>query len=66
MVDLRNARILLGLNQTQMGKLLGYSGAHVRQMVYEIEQGQKPLMPCQERLLAAYVSGYRPPDWPAE
>jgi len=61
----REARLRLGLTQTQMGALLGYEGEHVRQMVYEIEQGQKPLRPCQRRLLEAYLSGYRPDDWPA-
>lgn len=62
--DLKEARLRLGLTQTHMGEMLGYSGAHVRQMVYEIEQGQKPLMPCQARLLQAYLDGYRPVDWP--
>jgi hypothetical protein len=63
-LDAKEARLTLGLTQTQMGQLLGYQGAHVRQMVFEIEQGQKPLMPCQRRLLQAYVDGYRPADWP--
>ena len=61
----REARLRLDLTQSQMGALLGYEGEHVRQMVYEIEQGQKPLRPCQRRLLEAYLSGYRPDDWPA-
>lgn len=63
-LDPREARQTLGLTQTQMGQMLGYQGSHVRQMVFEIEQGQKPLMPCQRRLLQAYVEGYRPKDWP--
>jgi len=63
-LDIKAARVKLGLTQTQMGQLLGYSGEHVRQMVYEIEQGDKPLMPCQRRLIEAYLSGYRPKDWP--
>lgn len=61
----REARLRLGLTQSQMGQMLGYEGEHVRQMVYEIERGQKPLRPCQRRLLEAYLSGYRPDDWPA-
>lgn len=64
-LDAKEARLTLGLTQTQMGAMLGYQGQNVRQMVYEIEQGQKPLMPCQRRLLQAYVDGYRPKDWPS-
>lgn len=60
----KEGRATLGLTQEQMGRLLGYSGQHVRQMVYEIETGSKPLMPCQRRLLGAYLAGYRPSDWP--
>lgn len=63
-LNAKEARLTLGLTQTQMGALLGYQGAHVRQMIFEIEQGSKPLMPCQRRLLQAYVEGYRPKDWP--
>lgn len=64
MIDPKEVRLLLGLSQTQMGHMLGYQGNHVRQMVYEIEAGTKPLMPCQARLLQAYVDGWRPADWP--
>lgn len=63
-LDPKLARLTLGLTQSQMGQMLGYQGVHVRQMVYEIEQGEKPLMPCQARLLQAYLDGYRPKDWP--
>jgi DNA-binding XRE family transcriptional regulator len=63
-LDPKEARQTLGLTQEQMGAMLGYQGDHVRQMVYEIETGRKPLMPCQRRLLEAYVSGWRPADWP--
>jgi hypothetical protein len=62
--DPKEARLRLGLTQTQMGQMLGYQGDHVRQMVYEIETGRKPLMFCQWRLLDAYLAGYRPDDWP--
>jgi hypothetical protein len=58
------SREKLGLTQTQMGTLHGYSGENVRQMVYDIETGRRDLMPCQRRLLEAYLSGYRPKDWP--
>jgi hypothetical protein len=63
-IDTKKARTKLGLSPTQMGHMLGYQGENVRQMVYEIEGGKKPLMPCQRRLIEAYLSGYRPNDWP--
>lgn len=64
--DPKAARTRLGLTQTQMGTLLGYSGENVRQMVYDIETGRRPLMPCQRLLLQAYVDGYRPKKgWPS-
>jgi DNA-binding XRE family transcriptional regulator len=63
--DLKGSRALLGLTQEQMGAMLGYQGAHIRQIIYEIETGRKPLMPCQRRLLEAYLEGYRPKDWPS-
>lgn len=63
-IDTKEARQTLGLTQAQMGQMLGYQGERVRQMVYEIEAGTKPLMPCQTRLLQAYLDGYRPEDWP--
>lgn len=63
-LNIKEARLTLGLTQSQMGEMLGYKGPHTRQMVYDIETGKKPLMPCQERLLRAYLDGYRPKDWP--
>lgn len=63
-IDPRKARLSLGLTQSEMGQMLGYQGSRTRQMVYEIEAGTKPLMPCQARLLQAYVDGWRPADWP--
>jgi hypothetical protein len=32
--------------------------------VQDIVTGRRPLMPAQRRLLQAYLSGYRPDDWP--
>jgi len=64
--DVREARAKLRLTQTQMGEMLGYQGQHVRQMVYDLETGRRELMPCQRRLVEAYLSGYRPKDWPID
>lgn len=63
-IDPKEARQKLGLTLEQLGTLLGYSGAHVRGQMHKIENGDAVLMPCQARLLQAYVDGYRPKDWP--
>lgn len=62
---LRTARQSLGLSASQMARMLGYQGDNSRQLVWEIENGRKKLMPCQARLLDAYLEGYRPNDWPS-
>lgn len=63
--DPREARLRLGLTLEQMGQMLGYDGPHTRSQMHRIESGERPLMPCQARLLKAYLDGYRPDDWPA-
>lgn len=62
--EIKESRLRLGLTLEQLGTLLGYSGAHVRGQMHKIENGDAVLMPCQARLLQAYVDGYRPSDWP--
>ena len=62
--DIRRARLALGLSQAELGRMLGYQGAHIRVQMEDLETGQKPLRGCQERLLRAYMDGYRPSDWP--
>lgn len=61
---LKQVRQSLGLSPSQMAGMLGYSIKGARQMVWEIENGRKKLMPPQSRLLDAYEAGYRPKDWP--
>lgn len=62
--QIKEARHSLGLSQLQLGLMLGYTGAHVRVQVDNLETGRRPLRGCQERLLRAYLEGYRPRDWP--
>ncbi len=62
--EIREARHTLGLSLTQLGEMLGYQGAHVRVQMDDLETGRRPLRGCQERLLKAYMEGYRPRDWP--
>ena len=60
--EVRRARKALGLTQAQLAAVMGYGG---RVRVAEIEGGRRALGPAAERLLRAYLAGYRPPDWPA-
>jgi hypothetical protein len=62
--DIKAARHRLGLTLDGMGRMLGYTGSHVRTMAHDLETGRRPLRECQRRLLIAYLDGYRPADWP--
>jgi DNA-binding transcriptional regulator YiaG len=64
--QIKQARHTLGLTLAQMGEMLGYEGNHVRVQMDDLETGRRPLRGCQERLLRAYLDGYRPPDWPRD
>lgn len=52
----------LGLSQAQLAKMLGF-GSQPR--VAEIEAERRPISRPIERLMRAYLSGYRPEDWPS-
>lgn len=62
--EIKDARLKLGLTQSQLAILLGYKGENVRAMMHDLETGNKPLREAQKRLLVAYTEGYRPKDWP--
>ena len=62
--QIEKARRELGLTLGQMATMLGYQGAHLRQMQYHLETGQSVIREPQRRLVEAYLSGYRPDDWP--
>ena len=60
----RVARRVLGLSSQQLADVLGYtSGAAIRQFESE-GAGARPIPPRVEKLIVAYLSGYRPKDWP--
>lgn len=61
---MRGARLSLGLTQEQMAAMLGYVGAHRRQMQHDLETGRREIRDPQRRLVNAYLDGYRPADWP--
>lgn len=54
----------LGLSQMQLAPLLGYKPNKTCSIVSRMERGDKPIQPAHARLMLAYYSGYRPPDWP--
>lgn len=62
--QLARARKRLGLTLEAMATMLGYEGEQRRQMQYDLEIGRKRIRDPQRRLVEAYLSGYRPPDWP--
>lgn len=64
--QMAEARQRLGLTLEQMASMLGYVGAHRRQMQYDLETGRREIREPQRRLIQAYLEGYRPNDWPRE
>ena len=62
--QLHEARRKLGLNLAQMALLLGYEGTTAKSQVHHLETGRRDIRPAQRRLVEAYLSGYRPKDWP--
>ena len=63
--ELNKARRKLGLTLEAMATMLGYQGVQRRQMQYDLETGRRDLREPQRRLFKAYLSGYRPDDWPS-
>lgn len=64
--QLARARKRLGLTLEAMATMLGYQGVQRRQMQHDLETGRREIREPQRRLVEAYLSGYRPKDWPAE
>lgn len=64
--EFREARHKLGLTLSQMARMLGYTGAHDMQQIRRMESGERNIREAQARLVRAYLSGYRPNDWPVD
>lgn len=63
--DIRQARHKLGLTQAQMGAMLDTDRQTIRRMeMPETASTARKPAPRTERLIAAYLDGYRPADWP--
>ena len=58
--DLKAARHSLGLTASQLGALMHVGISDI----YRIEAGTRPPPVRYLELLRAYLSGYRPDDWP--
>lgn len=61
--QIKTYRKQLGLTQAQLAALMGYSN---KTYVSQIETGVRDMSEQGQRLLKAYISGYRPEDWPEE
>lgn len=60
-IDITTARRSLGLTQSQLAPLLGYGD---KTRISELERGTREPGAAVVLLLAAYLDGYRPADWP--
>lgn len=63
----REARRTLGLSVRQLAAMLEVEPEVVRRMEIQIGSGgHRPIRGSIQRLLRAYLDGYRPPDWPVD
>jgi Predicted transcriptional regulator len=63
--EFRAARLSLGLSVAEMAAALGVRSDAVRRM--EMTSGKptsRAVTPTMERLLQAFLAGYRPENWP--
>lgn len=64
--DLKEARRFLGLSVADFAAMLGVGPQHVRRMETGPGRGaHRRVTDTTERLVRAYLSGYRPKDWPS-
>jgi ribosome-binding protein aMBF1 (putative translation factor) len=65
--DIRDARRSLGLSQAQLASMLETDAQTVRRMEMPPHMSTHRLpAPRMQRLIEAYLYGYRPDDWPWE
>lgn len=58
--QIKAARKQLSLTQEQLAIIMGYGD---KMRISELERGIRKPSPAAERLLTAYLDGYRPSDW---
>jgi transcriptional regulator with XRE-family HTH domain len=61
--QIKAARKQLGLTQTQLAEVMGYVG---KSYISTIESGSRGMSDQGQKLLQAYLDGYRPKDWPVK
>lgn len=61
--QIKAARKQLGLTQTQLAEVMGMTD---KSYISKLESGAVNLGRTSQRLLQAYLDGYRPKDWPVE
>lgn len=61
--DIRTARKQLGLTQKQLAEVIGMTD---KSYISKLESGAVNLGRTSQRLLQAYLDGYRPKDWPVK
>ncbi len=64
-LQFREARAQLGLTIAEMARMLGLSEIHIYRLQVPPEASTyRAISETTERLLQAYLEGYRPADWP--
>lgn len=64
--EFREARRVLGLSLRQFADMLSVDADAARRMEIPAGiEGHRPIRGSVERLVRAYLDGYRPPDWPS-
>lgn len=61
--EIKAARKQLGLTQVQLAEVMGYNS---NTYISRVEGGDRDMSEQAQRLLEAYLSGYRPKDWPGQ
>lgn len=61
--EIKSARKQLGLTQKQLAEVMGYSNDAY---ISRVETGLRGMSQQAQKLLQAYLEGYRPKDWPVE
>lgn len=61
--EFHQARLRLGLSLSQCATVFGVTKRTVQ--FWEADDGKRPVHGSAAKLMAAFLSGYRPPEWPA-
>lgn len=62
--QMKKARKRLGYSLVQMGRAMGYRGPYAINSQWKIENSNAPISKNKTSLVEAFLSGWRPHDWP--